>query len=307
MKQGFASILGLTSVLLTGCVGDTATVVPTLDASQPDTSVVNKDASSDADAATTPDTSTVDSGPDAGPSVKDVPGLVLWLDATVGVTANGANQVSKWVDQSGNGNDAAQSIANVQPTLIAQGIGGKPAIRFTTNPNASPFPRLNIADSATLKLGTGDFYISAVVQWENKSSGSLGMIVSKQSTVNPFPGYALYMNFPTSGHAGGQLDANTNVGSNLASLNDGLPRQYGLLRTNGNASIRVNGTPDGTLQGTNVNSDAAQVPLSIGGLEAANGLHPLVGSISEIVIVKGTISVPNINLIEGYLKAKYGL
>ena len=36
-------------------------------------------------------------------------GLQLWLKADYGVTLNGST-VSQWIDQSGNGNDATQSI-----------------------------------------------------------------------------------------------------------------------------------------------------------------------------------------------------
>jgi hypothetical protein len=307
-STNFFAVAGLVGISTFACGGDDAVVTNPADSSTPDvvadTSVL-PDSSTPQDSAA--DTSVLpDSGPDAGFTIKSVTGLSLWLDAAQGVTADGAGLVSKWADQSGNGNDAVQANAKVQPLQVAQGINNKPSIRFTTNPNSPPFPNMSVPDAPSLQLGTGDFYIASVVRWSN-GNGALGMIVSKQNVANPFAGYAMYMNFPSAGHAGGQLDANTNVGSTLASLNDNTPRQYAFVRSGGTASIRVNGASDGTLANTNVTSDATGVALSIGGLTTGNGLHPLAGDIAELIIVKGSITTNNRDAIESYLKAKYGL
>jgi len=56
-------------------------------------------------------------------------GLVLWLDAGEGVTA--ASGVSKWEDQSGNGNHAVQATASYQPTYITHELNNNPVVRFT--------------------------------------------------------------------------------------------------------------------------------------------------------------------------------
>ena len=56
-------------------------------------------------------------------------GLQLWLRADAGVdTLNG--KVSRWHDQSGNGNDAIQTGASRQPLLMAGALNGNPVIRF---------------------------------------------------------------------------------------------------------------------------------------------------------------------------------
>jgi len=61
-----------------------------------------------------------------------IDGLVLWLDAGKGITepVNG-NPVSKWEDQSGNGNDAVQLTSSYQPTYITDELNGKPVVSFT--------------------------------------------------------------------------------------------------------------------------------------------------------------------------------
>jgi hypothetical protein len=56
-------------------------------------------------------------------------GLHLWLRADAGIdTLNGT--VSRWHDQSGNGNDAIQANASRQPLLVASALNGKPVVRF---------------------------------------------------------------------------------------------------------------------------------------------------------------------------------
>ena len=46
----------------------------------------------------------------------DIDNLVLWLDAGVGITPNGAN-ASGWADRSTKGNDLSQSVAAKQPII----------------------------------------------------------------------------------------------------------------------------------------------------------------------------------------------
>lgn len=55
--------------------------------------------------------------------------LELWLKSDAGVVLNGST-VSKWEDQSGNGNDAIQTNANRQPVLVENGLNGKPVLSF---------------------------------------------------------------------------------------------------------------------------------------------------------------------------------
>jgi hypothetical protein len=55
--------------------------------------------------------------------------LELWLRSDAGVVLNGST-VSKWEDQSGNGNDAIQTNANRQPVLVPNELNGKPVLSF---------------------------------------------------------------------------------------------------------------------------------------------------------------------------------
>jgi hypothetical protein len=89
--------------------------------------------SSSGGAAGSPQTSTGGGGgaggaPPTGPNIPKN-GLVLWLRADAGVTATNG-RVSRWADQSPSHDDATQTGASLQPTLVADGIAGHPALRF---------------------------------------------------------------------------------------------------------------------------------------------------------------------------------
>lgn len=60
----------------------------------------------------------------------DLTGLYAWFDAEVGVTESGG-AISAWADQSGNGNDLAQSSAGLKPQYTATAFGADHGIAFT--------------------------------------------------------------------------------------------------------------------------------------------------------------------------------
>ncbi|HWA71340.1 MAG TPA: hypothetical protein VG937_03350 [Polyangiaceae bacterium] len=65
-------------------------------------------------------------------TVPDIPedGLVLWFTADRGVTETTTGFVSKWLDQSGNHQDAAQVAATARPRRVADEESGLPMLEF---------------------------------------------------------------------------------------------------------------------------------------------------------------------------------
>jgi probable HAF family extracellular repeat protein len=57
-------------------------------------------------------------------------GLRLWLDPGVGVTNNGAGQISAWADQSGNTNNPIQATSSKQPLIVTNVLNGRRIVRF---------------------------------------------------------------------------------------------------------------------------------------------------------------------------------
>lgn len=59
----------------------------------------------------------------------DIGGLELWLRSDLGVTKDGANLVSQWADQSGNGYNATQAVDANKFTWIGSVINGLPGLQ----------------------------------------------------------------------------------------------------------------------------------------------------------------------------------
>jgi hypothetical protein len=63
-------------------------------------------------------------------SPASVDGLGLWVRGDAGVAADAAGRVSAWRDQSGRGNDLAQSTLASQPVFTRDQVNGLPVLRF---------------------------------------------------------------------------------------------------------------------------------------------------------------------------------
>jgi hypothetical protein len=100
-------------------------------------------------------------------------GLVVCLQADAinardpaEVTQQGANQtVASWFDQSGNGFNATQPSASLQPLYIASALNGKPVVRFNglTNFLATTLPQITGDKSIFIvqrrdQFGQGDLF-----------------------------------------------------------------------------------------------------------------------------------------------------
>jgi hypothetical protein len=62
----------------------------------------------------------------------DISGLTLWLDAENGITKDGSNKVSQWLDGSTNALAFTNANSAEYPTWVANVVNGKPVIRFTS-------------------------------------------------------------------------------------------------------------------------------------------------------------------------------
>src|SRR5262245_43000562 len=145
--------------------------------------------------------------PSDGGGIGGVPGLVLWLNGGDGVTHDPAtNRVSRWADQSGNHNDAAPTADGNAPTYVAQSINHQPGIHF----GVIGIPNLTIADSSSLKWGTGDFVVEVVVTFKNpiglnNPDGTPCFFAKAASTTGTGSGISLFGNSEAGAGASGRI------------------------------------------------------------------------------------------------------
>lgn len=260
-------------------------------------------------------------GQDAAPGYtpKSIPGLSLWLESTIGIGA----QFATWADQSGNGNDAVLSESAEAPDHNAGNQNGHQGLVF------HGYTTFEIADAASLQLGTGDFLIEAVCHnnWNASTKttngtnetmytwyeGSyiryrFGEVVSKIPS-GITPGLSLVFNDWTdrSYKIIGQIS--TSAAVKMPSMfYEEEPRILGFRRKGGVLELRSNGLVTSTTDdaGTEANADVSAVGTKfyVGGRPS---LTHFVGAIWEVIVVKGSVSDADVGAFETYAKAKYAL
>lgn len=240
--------------------------------------------------------------------VTKVPGLVLWLEASQKVTQNNGF-VSGWGDLSGNGNDATQTTPLLQPFLQQAAINGRPAVHFS---DANMGTVLTIADSATLNWGTKDYAIWIVGEYTNKPSGSnadQGCFFNKYDTLaagvyGPF----LFGNPSVNGYV--TIGFGTGAGLSYATVqtayNDGAPRLYSAHRTPMELDLRVNGNIVAADSKAATDLASPGIPVRIG-MELDGNRRRLKGDVAEIIAVRGTFTLQDVQKVDAYLTTKYAL
>lgn len=274
------------------------------------------DAIAGVDAGDASDASFVDVGVDANFDLKSLSGLVLWLDAGKGLTFNGS-LVTAWADQSNNGNDATQATVANQPTLTASAIHGLPGVHF----DASIGQVLSIADSPTLQWGMDDFYVAAVVRYDNDASLSgnanleqgYGSLYAKVESGYPYPGVTLdanvlaYYTEPGTSGFEGQVDFNSHAYSKTTGYNDGSGHLLSVHRVGVNVlELRHDGVVDSAVGILAVDVSAVGFAAQIGA-SADGTVQRLDGDIAELVAVRGPLAPADLAALEAHLKAKYAL
>lgn len=310
MRASF--FFGLAAITaLIACSSDGTTVNPLLDSGGQDTSPLQD--ASDTDTSSAQDTGLADANvpdsSDASPpwAPAALSGLVVWLDGTKDIVVNNG-VVQTWKDQSGNGNDAFNMLPANRPTTVASAANGKPVIRF----DGGGKQWLNIADVATLRFATGDFTIMEVMAYTNIASfdGNTGYAALwvKSSPQGPYNGAALFGNDPVIPNSSirAQLNAGFNADSTAVGYNDGKFHIVGMRRTGTTLEARTDGA-SATKANAVTDVSAVMSDVWIGGRGGNAYQQALKGDIAEIIVVKGTVSDPNMASLEGYLKTKYAL
>ena len=108
-------------------------------------------------------------------------GMVLWLDAGKGITASG---VSKWEDQSGNGNDATQANPSYQPIYVENALNFRPVVRFIGGEKYlrhSPILTSDYTAFYVLKLTESEKNLLYYYHAGNVNAGDLGFFAENEN------------------------------------------------------------------------------------------------------------------------------
>ncbi|MBE0675793.1 MAG: hypothetical protein IH591_14130, partial [Bacteroidales bacterium] len=234
---------------------------------------------------------------------------LLWLKADAGVstTTNGA-PVSLWQDQSGNGNNASQAVANRQPKYVANATNGKPAILLN---NVSD----GVYDYLHLPTGFSNFTggISALVVIRPIAPGDWDNFLNLDISSAPTTENIGLMRNGTSNSIFYEVYAG---GTSAGSLN------YANRITNGSYQIfgmrQDGGTPPGSTtarlykDNAFLGSGTVSIPSNV--VRDDNyighdswGSGDMTAEIAEVIIYNFTMNRAQNYIIENYLSSKYGI
>lgn len=229
--------------------------------------------------------------------------LRFWLKADNISGVAGGGQISEWRDSSGQGNHVLQATAGNRPTYVASGLNSKPAVNFAR------------ASSQFLQSNTGAF--------------------------NPGPNYTAFAVFRAASYANWNTIFEMGTTTNCATFgmrmgNGGVPGVLGhrvscatFPQATGFAAganqgylmtIRFNGSAQtlwmnsGAVNVNNQSTTAVQTGVSVSnnnilrvGATPALGADYFNGEIYEIIVYNTNLSDTQKNLVESYLRTKYGL
>jgi hypothetical protein len=238
--------------------------------------------------------------------------LVLWLVGDRGVeTASCATGtcVTRWSDQSGNGNDA-QVPAPFAPPLHRRDAGlygGHAALGFDGAQTA-----LIVRDAQSLEL-TWDYTIIAVAAVRASSTQNEGGLYSKTALGSPYAGPALWGSYVNgsvphlpAGVAGAQVDIFQFVVSRETGLDDGRLRVYATVFDGQTLTVRVDdGAPTiGQVVAARGTLAAPGTSSWVGGNAPGQILN---GDIAELMVVSRAIDETTWAQAWGYLSNRYAL
>jgi hypothetical protein len=222
--------------------------------------------------------------------------MQLWLRSDVGVTYDGSNNVSQWLDQSGNGNNFSNS-GSARPTISTNAVNGLPAIAFngssqylqggsgfsTFTSGATIFvvtkPTAAGSDARFLEFGTAASTNSIILQRNSTNAGAALYIYNNTTPTNVSATTGLTLNQF-------QLVSAVHSGAATATLyTDGTQTATGSI---GNIPTV---TRTGNFIGTNYSHNANWYQ----------------GQIAEMLVYNAPLNATQRQAVESYIYSKYGV
>lgn len=233
------------------------------------------------------------------PAIGAVPraGLQLWLRGDAGVETSGG-AVARWLDQSGLGRHADQTVAGNRPTIAATGVGGRLAISFS---GASQFLRL--------PAGFRDFSqgLTAIVIARPSASNSgarffdLGVGPGTQNILLARNGTSTTLTYEVYG--AGVSKGQVNIGDGLF---NGSKHIISVVQLpTGKATVYQNGVEQGS-GSIGLPANVARTSNLIGASNWAEGGY-FQGEIAEILLYNLALEPTARTALEDYLRGRYGI
>jgi len=229
-------------------------------------------------------------------SPKDLPGLLFWLDAT-DIQNTGSNPsdgpFATWTDKSGNGNNFNRIDAAQSPELQNTGFNGLPTVRIdSTMDGFQAVP--------SFSSGTGSYTVFFVGQQIESNPGGFNAYLFDLSGTNRFTFWLNDDNSP------GFYYQDTFRGAPAIQDSDQMYATWIFDQARlPRAELRKNGTTlktDANFTNTDLSNNAR-----IGSRFTGETVDNFDGYLCEFFFYNRTLSSSEIQLVEQYLKNKWGL
>jgi len=220
-------------------------------------------------------------------------GLKLWLRSDLGVAADANNGVSTWLDQSGNGNSAAQSDPASRPTLVPLAMYGKPVLRFNGANNVISPP----AFVAGWQAGEAFVILRTTSDFATTNTGLWGFGTN----------FLNMKRYPAAdGTISDDFGSGDIRGGSVGAVHLSEPHVYNVLSRPGEWTNRINGNIVVTAATNSVNFLPWAPAIGDGGGYAGQNSH-FAGDIAEVLIYDHALSQSDRDAVTAYCKGRYGL
>ncbi len=234
--------------------------------------------------------------------------LGLWLRADAGVTTSGVD-VTTWLDQSGNGNNAAQGTTSLQPDLVSGVLNGNPVVDFdgvddgisgTAGASSTTYFIVFIPDAAVSSASTGQ----TVFSWDCPTCTSNTSILGIGSLTGAFPDEVI-----THGLGGSTDWRSAQTGTATYAAGDPILVAVRTNATNNGIDIYSSGTEVDSATAGSYRTVTDQA-YSVGRDNLASPFTPPMyfnGKIAEVIAYSSRTTDAEQQQIQSYLAIKYGL
>lgn len=237
------------------------------------------------------------------PTLDDVPGMKLRLEADSGTTVDGSNHVLTWADQSGSGNNA---VAGVNPfTLTTNVFGVHPGLVSATGGDLVSATATDVFTSAHART------VYVVANVTHCDAGCVFISFRKPIVASGFSNFSLGLwNATNSGTVYPYTDANArseSVATSPASFESANHIFAYRFSGSGNIEFAVDGGAFAALTGSAFLNENGPAGYRIGRFTGFSTIGDLRGKIGTIVAYDSALSAPDDAVVRGVLGAKYGI
>ena len=215
-------------------------------------------------------------------------GLRLWLAGDMGITTStdGA-AVNTWYDSSGNGYDLTQATATHQPKLSTSGINGVPSLTFDTSDYLSTsLPGSSLFDTQATTVFFVKHSTSSSGVWFNWQTSSTNRVGFELANSNP------------------RFDVVSKRVVGFTPVND-APHLIMGLRVALAQDLYIDGQLSNQAVNTGSLANSTTMPLVLGKYQT--GTLNWTGEIAEVIVYNRALNTTEVQAVEQYLAAKYGL